>query len=222
MFAEIAPRYDLLNHVLSFGTDVYWRFRTVKASEARKLGPVLDVCCGTGDLALAFWRHGNDHFPIVGVDFCQPMVRLARRKAEHRHANILFVEADGLHLPFPDETFAVVAVAFGLRNMADTARGLAEMVRVCRPGGEVLVLEFTLPRLFPLNRVYRVYFRFLLPFIGQVLAPNRQMAYNYLPESVMEFPQGASLLAEMEKAGLRNLKAKPFTLGIATLYKGVK
>lgn len=222
MFAEIAPRYDLLNHVLSFGTDVYWRFRTVRASEAVGSGPILDVCCGTGDLALAFWRHGDDRFPIVGVDFCQPMVRLAKRKAERRRADILFVEGDGLRLPFPDGTFAVVAVAFGLRNMADTARGLAEMVRVCRPGGEVMILEFTLPRLFPLSIVYRAYFRFLLPLIGQVLAPNREMAYNYLPQSVLEFPQGASLLAEMEKAGLRNLMAQPFTLGIATLYKGVK
>ncbi|HQF13433.1 MAG TPA: bifunctional demethylmenaquinone methyltransferase/2-methoxy-6-polyprenyl-1,4-benzoquinol methylase UbiE [Thermogutta sp.] len=222
MFAEIAPRYDLLNHLLSFGTDVYWRDRTVKSSEVLGTGPVLDVCCGTGDLTLAFWRHRRNSFPIVGVDFCREMVQLAKRKADRRHAQIHFIEADGLHLPFPDDTFAVVAVAFGLRNMADTGRGLSEMVRVCRPGGEVMVLEFTLPTLFPINVIFRAYFRFLLPIIGQALAPNRQEAYNYLPASVHEFPQGEALLAEMAKAGLKDLVLRPFSFGIATLYKGSK
>lgn len=222
MFAEIAPRYDLLNHLLSLGTDVYWRSRTVRASRALGTGPILDLCCGTGDLALAFWRSAGDQFPIIGVDFCQPMVKLAKRKTDRRQAAICFVEADGLHLPFPDGTFAVVAVAFGLRNMADTRQALSEMVRVCRPGGEVMVLEFTMPTLFPLNIVYRAYFRFLLPAIGQILAPNGQAAYNYLPASVLDFPQGASLLAEMKKAGLSDLVAKPLTFGIATLYKGSK
>lgn len=222
MFGEIATRYDLLNHLLSFGIDIYWRARTVRASNALGTGPVLDLCCGTGDLALAFWRRMGNRFPIVGVDFCQPMLRLAKQKANRRHASICFIEADGLHLPFPDETFAVVAVAFGLRNMADTGQALAEMVRVCRPGGEVMVLEFAMPTVFPLNIVYRAYFRFILPMIGQVLAPNRQAAYNYLPASVLDFPQGATLLAEMKKAGLSHLVAKPFTFGIATLYKGSK
>lgn len=222
MFAEIAPRYDFLNHLLSFGVDVYWRFRTVRSSKALDTGPILDVCCGTGDLALAFWRHRRNRFPIVGVDFCREMVELARRKADRRGAHIHFIEGDGLHLPFPDDTFAVVAVAFGLRNMADTAKGLSEMVRVCRPGGEVMVLEFTLPTLFPINLIYRVYFRFVLPVIGQALAPNRQEAYNYLPASVHEFPQGNALLAEMAKAGLEDLVLKPLSFGIVTLYKGSK
>ncbi|MGQ9761299.1 MAG: bifunctional demethylmenaquinone methyltransferase/2-methoxy-6-polyprenyl-1,4-benzoquinol methylase UbiE [Thermogutta sp.] len=222
MFAEIAPRYDLLNHLLSLGTDVYWRWRTVRASRARGTGPILDLCCGTGDLALAFWQSAGHRFPVIGVDFCRPMVELAKQKAERRRASVHFIEADGLHLPFPDGTFAVVAVAFGLRNMASTAQALSEMVRVCRRGGEVMVLEFTLPTVFPLNVIYRVYFRFLLPTIGQMLAPNREAAYNYLPASVIDFPQGASLLAEMRKAGLNDLTVQPLTFGIAALYKGTK
>lgn len=222
MFAEIAPRYDLLNHLLSLGVDVYWRWQAVRQSTCLNTGPVLDLCCGTGDLALAFWRRIGQVQPIVGVDFCRPMLMRARQKAKELGANIKFIEADGLRLPFPDNTFAVVAVAFGLRNMADTEAALTEMTRVCRPGGEVMVLEFTLPRFFPFNTLYRFYFQHILPRIGQQLAPNREAAYNYLPVSVLEFPRGNFLLKKMGQAGLSNLMAIPLTLGVATLYKSGK
>lgn len=222
MFAEIAPRYDLLNHLLSLGADVYWRWQVVRQSTCLNIGPVLDLCCGTGDLALAFWRRIGQGQPIVGVDFCRPMLTRARQKAAQLGATIQFIEADGLHLPFADDTFAVVAVAFGLRNMANTEAALSEMTRVCRPGGEVMILEFTLPRFFLFNRIYRFYFRHILPRIGERLAPNREAAYNYLPVSVLEFPQGNSLLAKMGQAGLSNLTAMPLTLGVATLYKSAK
>jgi len=189
MFAEIAPRYDLLNHLLSFGTDVYWRDRTVKSSEVLGTGPVLDVCCGTGDLTLAFWRHRRNSFPIVGVDFCREMVQLAKRKADRRHAQIHFIEADGLHLPFPDDTFAVVAVAFGLRNMATPGEGFlrwSESVGLGRGHGAGVYVTDALPN----QRNFRAYFRFLLPIIGQAWLPIGRKPITTFRLASMSFLKG--------------------------------
>ena len=224
MFGEIAGRYDRLNHLLSRGVDRRWRRRAVRLVPAAGEGPVLDVCTGTGDLALAYWRAGAGQVPVVGTDFCRPMLRVGREKVDRAGAGggLALVEADTQQLPFPDDTFQVVSVAFGLRNVSDTDGGLREMVRVCRPGGRVAVLEFSLPEARPLGAIYGWYFHRLLPRIGQALARNRQSAYNYLPTSVGEFPQGEALMGRLRDAGLAEVRCHRFTFGITTLYVGEK
>jgi demethylmenaquinone methyltransferase/2-methoxy-6-polyprenyl-1,4-benzoquinol methylase len=223
MFAEIASRYDFMNHALSMGTDVYWRWRTVRKVAPNGAAPILDLCTGTGDLALAYRRCASPDTPIVGADFCHPMLSIGRKKAEQQQASRLsFVEADAQQLPFPDNTFQIVSVAFGLRNVTDTDRGLREMVRVCQPGGRIAVLEFSMPRMQPFRAVYGLYFRHVLPRVGQLLARNRQDAYNYLPDSVREFAEGEALAERMRASGAREVRYYPLTLGIATLYVGIK
>ena len=208
MFGEIAHRYDFMNHLLSGGVDHYWRWRTVRAVPPRGEAPILDICTGTGDLAFAYWKKGRGRTPVVGADFTHEMLTHARRKLSARSSpssgepSIAFLEADAQRLPFEDEEFQIVCVAFGLRNVADTRAGLLEMVRVCRRGGRVAVLEFSTPRNRIFGGVYRWYFRHVLPRIGQLLARNRESAYRYLPESVEEFPEGGELTALMEDCGL--------------------
>ena len=222
MFGEIAGRYDLLNHLLSLGVDRRWRRRTVKMVAPSGDGPILDVCTGTGDLALAYWQGGAA--AVVGADFCLPMLRIGKQKCRRAGAGreITLVEADAQYLPFADETFQIVCVAFGLRNISDTDRGLAEMARVCRPGGSVAILEFSMPGSRLLRAAYGWYFRRVLPRIGQAVARNRQGAYNYLPESVGEFPQHEDLAGRMRDAGLHQVRYHRLTFGIATLYVGIR
>jgi demethylmenaquinone methyltransferase/2-methoxy-6-polyprenyl-1,4-benzoquinol methylase len=224
MFGEIAARYDLLNHLLSLNVDRYWRWRTVRRVPPQGAEPILDVCTGTGDLALAYWRTGRGRVRVVGADFCGPMLAIAEAKIRKAGAQdrITLVEADVQELPFPDDTFQIVSVAFGLRNVSDTDRGLAEMARVCRPGGRVAVLEFSLPEPWLPKKLYLAYFRHVLPRVGQLLARNRQAAYNYLPASVGEFPQGKELVEQMHHVGLGRVDYYPMTFGVATLYVGTK
>jgi demethylmenaquinone methyltransferase/2-methoxy-6-polyprenyl-1,4-benzoquinol methylase len=225
MFGEIARRYDFLNHFLSLGIDRSWRRKTVKLVPPREnVGPILDVCTGTADLALAYWRASGKTAQVVGADFCEPMLAIGREKCHRAGADshISLVAADAQHLPFPDGHFQIVCVAFGLRNVNDADAGLREMVRVCQPGGSVAVLEFSLPKNRFLAAIYNGYFRRLLPRIGQTLANNSQEAYNYLPESVGQFPQGEALAERFRAAGLKNVKYRPFTFGVATLYTGTK
>jgi demethylmenaquinone methyltransferase / 2-methoxy-6-polyprenyl-1,4-benzoquinol methylase len=224
MFGEIAGRYDFLNRVLSLGIDCCWRRKTVKLVPPAGDAPILDVCTGTADLALAYWRASGGKTPIVGTDFCGPMLEIGRKKCRRAgaEAQITLLEADTLRLPFADNTFQIVCVAFGLRNVSDTDAGLREMTRVCRPGGRVAVLEFSTPRAWPLRAIYAWYFRHALPRIGQALARNRQSAYNYLPESVGLFPQAEALAGRMRGAGLTRVEFHRFTFGIATLYLGHK
>lgn len=230
MFGEISGRYDLMNHVLSGGVDVYWRWRTVRAVPLRGEAPVLDVCTGTGDLALAYWKAGRGKVPVMATDFTPEMLRIAetkrdRWKKSHPAADaapLAFQEADTQHLPFADDQFQIVSVAFGLRNVTSTEKGLREMVRVCQPGGRVAILEFSMPGNPVMNWIYRMYFRFVLPRIGQFFARNRQEAYNYLPESVSQFPYGKALAAIMSSCGLSEVRWTPLTFGIATLYVGQK
>ena len=267
MFGEIAGRYDFLNRLLSLGIDRSWRRKTVKLVPPEGDAPILDVCTGTADLALAYWRASKGKTPVVGTDFCQPMLAIAREKCRragavpslpspacgrgaggegvedpsqaaltltlsqrergpftrfHAPHGITLLEADTLQLPFPDGTFQIVSVAFGLRNLSDIDAGLREMVRVCRPGGRVAVLEFSTPTAWPLGAIYGWYFQHLLPRIGQALARNTQAAYNYLPQSVGRFPQGEALAERMRAAGLREVWFKRFTFGVATLYVGRK
>jgi demethylmenaquinone methyltransferase / 2-methoxy-6-polyprenyl-1,4-benzoquinol methylase len=224
MFGEIARRYDLLNRLLSGGMDCVWRRRTVRLVPPGGDGPVLDVCTGTADLALAYWRAASGRVRVVGADFCRPMLVRGGEKCRSAGAEreLLLVEADAQQLPFSDNLFQIVSVAFGLRNLSDPDQGLREMTRTCRPGGRVAVLEFGLPRSRLLRGLYGWYFRHVLPRIGQVLARNRQEAYNYLPTSVGEFPQREALAERMRGAGLRDVRYHVFTLGIAVLYVGVK
>ncbi len=224
MFGEIAARYDRLNLLLSMGIDRYWRRQTVRRVPPKAEGPILDLCTGTGDLALAYLRASGGEARIVGADFCHEMLVIGEAKARRSGANgqLTFLEADAQCLPLPDGLFQIVCVAFGLRNVTDTDRGLREMVRVCRQGGSVAVLEFSQPTWRPWRAVYGWYFRNVLPRVGQALARNRHSAYNYLPESVGEFPSGEALAERMRTAGLREVRHYPLTLGVATLYVGVK
>ncbi|HUT12105.1 MAG TPA: bifunctional demethylmenaquinone methyltransferase/2-methoxy-6-polyprenyl-1,4-benzoquinol methylase UbiE [Thermoguttaceae bacterium] len=224
MFGQIARRYDVLNHLLSLGIDRSWRRRTVKLVPPEGDGPILDVCTGTGDLALAYWRAGRGKVPVVGADFCRPMLAIGNEKCRRAGAEdrLSLVEADARRLPFPDGLFQIVCVAFGLRNVSDTDAGLREMVRVCRVGGRVAVLEFSMPRAWPLGTVYGWYFRRILPRVGQALARNTQGAYNYLPTSVGQFPQQEALADRMRAAGLSRVRFHRFTFGIATLHVGEK
>jgi len=224
MFNNIAPRYDLLNHLLSLNVDRYWRWRTTRLVPPQGTAPILDVCTGTGDLALAYDRAAGGRVPVIGADFCHEMLVRATRKAERRGAldRLRFVEADAQRLPFPDDHFQIACVAFGLRNVTDTDRGIAEMVRVTRPGGRVAILEFSRPRGWFFGRLYRFYFRRLLPLVGRMVSRDRDDAYRYLPESVMEFPDGEALAERLRGHGLTDVRWHPFTFGIATLYVGVK
>lgn len=224
MFGDIAPWYDTLNHLLSLNIDKRWRRRTTQIVPPEGVAPILDLCTGTGDLALAYDRAAGGQVNIVGADFCHPMLVRAVAKTAKRQASdrISYVEADSQKLPFPDNEFQIVTVAFGLRNVTDFRKGLAEMARVARRGGRVAVLEFSKPRHWFFGRAYRFYFKRILPVVGQLFSRSPDSAYQYLPASVMEFPDYDDLLAEMAKVGLTELKYHPMTLGIATLYVGVK
>src|SRR6185436_15816310 len=165
--------------------------------------PILDVCTGTGDLALAYDRAAKHQLPIIGTDFCRPMLQRAQQKALAAEAGdrIRFLEADTQRLPFAEATFQLVTVAFGLRNVTDTDRGIAEMVRVTRPGGQVAILEFSQPHHWLFGRLYRFYFRHVLPFVGQTISRSKDQAYRYLPASVMEFPDGEALAKRLRGHG---------------------
>ncbi len=224
MFGEIAGRYDFLNHLLSLNVDRYWRWKTVRSVPPKPGTKILDMCTGTGDLALAYNKAAAGKAQIVGADFCHEMLAIARKKAKKAGATdaVDFIEADAMQIPLESDQFDIVSVAFGLRNVAKTDVGLAEMVRVCAPGGRVAVLEFSTPDWQPFKAVYGWYFRNVLPKIGQLLASNAQSAYNYLPESVGEFPQGEALAKQMRAAGLTDVQHQALTLGVATLYTGKK
>lgn len=219
MFRQIAPRYDAMNHLLSLNIDRWWRNQAVKRLQVLDQSPILDICTGTGDLAFAIQRAHSD-IKVIGSDFCFDMLRFARQK--NSAANIPFLEADAQSLPFADDQFQCVTVAFGLRNVADTDRGLQEMTRVCRPGGQVMVLEFSSPTLPVLKQSYGFYFQHVLPKVGQLFAKNDKSAYQYLPESVGQFPSGQALLDRFTAAGLEKTTAKPLTCGVATIYQGFK
>jgi demethylmenaquinone methyltransferase/2-methoxy-6-polyprenyl-1,4-benzoquinol methylase len=217
MFAEIAPRYDFVNRMLSGGIDVWWRHITVSRALPPLTGAILDVCTGTGDLALAYRAKCGADVRVVASDFCRPMLDRGIEKSAKTGAAIEWVEADAMALPFPAAAFDLVTVAFGLRNIADTSRGLAEMARVCRPGGRLAILEFSLPRNPIIRNAYLWYFRRVLPFIGNTVARNRSDAYTYLNQSVEAFPSGEALASLVRAAGFDRVEMVPLTFGIATL-----
>jgi demethylmenaquinone methyltransferase/2-methoxy-6-polyprenyl-1,4-benzoquinol methylase len=224
MFGHIAPTYDLLNHLLSLNVDRYWRWRTTRLVPPAGDAPILDLCTGTGDLALAYDRAARGRVLIVGADFCHEMLTRAEEKTERCHAarRIRYLEADAQRLPLPDNLFQIATVAFGLRNVTNTDRGLAEMVRVTRPAGRVAILEFSRPRGWLFGRLYQLYFRWLLPLIGQTISRSKDNAYRYLPASVLEFPDGPALAERLRRHGLTDVRWYSLTLGAATLYVGTK
>ena len=224
MFGEIAGHYDFLNHFLSLGIDRWWRRRTVRTVRPEGEAPILDVCTGTADLALAYDRAARGRVPVVGLDFCRPMLEIGQKKVLRHGASdrISLVEGDAQSLPFRDDFFQIVSVAFGLRNVSDTDQGLRELFRVCRPGGKVAVLEFSTPRFRVVGAIYHWYFNKILPKIGQAIAPNAFSAYNYLPESVSQFAEGEALLEKMRAAGAQHAWYRRLSFGVATLYIGAK
>jgi len=224
MFAEIAPRYDLVNRILSGGIDLWWRHVAVRLAPPPLGGAMLDVCTGTGDLAIAYADRAaapaaaQGLVPrIVASDFCRPMLDRGRDKAAVRHPQIEWIEADAMALPFSAADFDLVTVAFGLRNIADTRRGLVEMARVCRPGGTLAILEFSLPANSIVRSGYLWYFRNVLPRLGNAVARNASDAYTYLNQSVEDFPSGERLAALVRSVGFTAVEQHPLTFGIATL-----
>ncbi len=222
MFSSIAPRYDLANHVLSMNIDRVWwnrtarRFRHIlQRSEAR----VLDLCCGTGDMAFALYRRAAKTKPeITGADFSAAMLERARSKG--KNTPIVWLEADALNLPFPEAHFDLVTTAFGFRNLADYDAGLREVLRVLRPGGEIGILDFSEPRGI-VGALYKVYFRHVLPKIGSLISGVKG-PYSYLPASVERFPEPDELIERMRRAGFRDVSWTRYTFGIAGLWRGKK
>jgi demethylmenaquinone methyltransferase/2-methoxy-6-polyprenyl-1,4-benzoquinol methylase len=217
MFDRIAPRYDLLNRAMTAGLDGRWRQAAAAAADLAAGDRALDCCTGTGDLALALADRVTTAGEVVGVDFSPRMVALARDKAARRGAPARFAVADALDLPFPDDEFDAATVAFGIRNVADLDRGLAEMARVVRPGGRVVVLEITTPA--RLRRFYGVWFDRVVPWLGRLLGRDGA-AYSYLPASVRRFPEPPLLAARMAAAGLREVRWRPLAAGIVALHHG--
>ena len=220
MFDQISPRYDLLNHLLSLNSDVLWRRRA-----AERLGPVrrvLDVCSGTGDMAFEIRRRWGAE--VVGSDFAYRMLEIGRLKARRRSLDgrVRFQQADTMRLPFRDATFDASTVAFGIRNVVDSARGIGEMARVVRPGGRVVILEFTLPANGLLRRGYLLYFGRVLPRIGRMIARSEIDAYRYLPDSVARWPSPDEVKRQMESAGLGDVRFELVFGGVAAIHVGVR
>jgi demethylmenaquinone methyltransferase / 2-methoxy-6-polyprenyl-1,4-benzoquinol methylase len=221
LFDSIAHRYDLLNHLLSAGMDFYWRRRAVRALAESEPQRILDVATGTGDLSIAAVRLGPQE--IVGVDVATHMLARAQQKIRKKglEGTIRLTEGAAEHLPFDDNAFDAAMVAFGARNFADLGSGLREMVRVIRKGGRVVVLEFSHPHVFPFRQLYFFYFKNILPLLGRLISGSRE-AYTYLPDTVMQFPEGEAFLQLFRNAGLEPVMQTRLTCGIASLYVGTK
>ena len=227
LFSAIARHYDFLNALLSLKRDKIWRQETVKASDVEPSSKVLDVCTGTGELALAYTdKIGAEGF-VIGSDFCFEMLVIGDRKLQQpidavSNHTTNFLAADTLILPFLDNTFDVVSVGFGIRNVSDLEMGIREMARVAAPGGRVVILEFTQP-VNPLFRsLYYFYFTKVLPFLGNVISRNKDDAYGYLPRSVMKFPSCDALKTVMEQCGLTDVRYHRKTFGIVAIHVGKK
>jgi demethylmenaquinone methyltransferase / 2-methoxy-6-polyprenyl-1,4-benzoquinol methylase len=227
MFTRIAPRYDFLNHLLSFSLDRIWRRRTAKRFLhilSRPEARVLDLCCGTGDLTFALDRArsaavdpAQRREPVVGSDFVEAMLVRAREKAAASHRGTLFAAADALHLPFADSSIDLVTTAFGFRNLANYEEGLREFARVLRRGGELGILEFTEPGSGPMAGIFRFYFQHVLPRVGGAISGDKE-AYAYLPGSVSKFPSPPELATLMQKTGFADVRFASWNFGGVILH----
>ncbi len=220
-FDEIAHRYDLLNRLLSFGVDQLWRKKLVKNLPLGSEYHILDVATGTADLALMAARRQGCR--VTGCDVSEKMMAIGRQKIRHKNLDerITLLSGAAENLPFESNTFDAAMVAFGVRNFNNLIKGLSEMQRVVKPGGIILVLEFSIPENHIFKALYLFYFLKLLPFLGGLISGNRR-AYEYLPESVLKFPQGQEFLELLQNAGFHQTTCETLTLGIASLYRGIK
>lgn len=220
MFDRIAGVYDLMNSAMTAGLHHQWRQRAVDRAEIGPRSDALDVCCGTGDLALELRRRIGADGRVVGCDFSEPMLELARRKSGEEGLPVEFGWADALELPYGDEGFDAVTIGFGARNLADLGRGLGEMARVLKPGGRLVILEITRPQREPLASFYSLWFDRVVPVIGSVAGDSE--AYSYLPNSVRTFPEPESLAAMMDEAGLREIRWLLLAGGIIAIHSARK
>jgi demethylmenaquinone methyltransferase / 2-methoxy-6-polyprenyl-1,4-benzoquinol methylase len=221
MFNNISHRYDFLNHFLSLGIDVLWRKKAVKMLRDLKPKFILDVATGTGDFAIESLSLNPEK--VIGVDISDGMLDMGRVKLKKRKLDdrIELFNADSENMPFEENKFDAIIVAFGVRNFENLEKGLAEMLRVLRPGGRVIILEFSKPGSFPFKQIYNFYFKFILPKIGRVVSSDKA-AYTYLPESVEAFPEGKKFTGILEKTGYKKATCKPLTFGISSIYSAEK
>ena len=219
LFNAIAYRYDLLNHLLSGGIDLYWRRKAIEHLRPDAPRTILDVATGTGDFALAALRLNPEK--VVGIDIAENMLAIGREKLRRRGAQdrVTFELGDAERLAFSDGTFDAAIVAFGVRNFENLNQGLREMRRVLNPGGRVVILEFSRPQTAPFRQIYLAYFRTILPLIGRLVSGHTG-AYTYLPDTVMRFPEGPAFLEQLRAAGFDDLREERLTFGIATMYSG--
>ncbi|MCB2376743.1 bifunctional demethylmenaquinone methyltransferase/2-methoxy-6-polyprenyl-1,4-benzoquinol methylase UbiE [Hymenobacter sp. BT635] len=222
MFNSIAGKYDFLNHFLSVGTDIYWRRKAVNELKELRPARILDIATGTADFAIESLRLSPET-KVTGVDISEGMLDVGRRKlTEKGLANRIQLElGDSENLPFPDNHFDAVTASFGVRNFENLQKGLTEMQRVLRPGGKVVILEFSKPTAFPMKQAYNFYFRHILPVFGKLISKDRA-AYTYLPESVQAFPDGQHFMAILTQVGFKNPTWQPLTFGISSIYTAQK
>ncbi len=220
MFNNIAPRYDLLNHILSLGIDKRWRKKAVKLLRPLQPKKILDIATGTGDFALENLRLNPEK--IVGIDISAQMLAVGRKKIAKKNLGerIELLEGDSENIQFPDNTFDAITVAFGVRNFENLEDSLSEMSRVVRPNGRVMILELTKPQSFPIKQLYKFYFFKVLPFWGRMVSKD-ESAYTYLPESVAAFPDGEDFLRIYKKCGFKDVRQIKLSFGIASIYEGI-
>ncbi len=222
MFDNISGTYDFLNHFLSLGIDIIWRKKAIRSLKAAQPQYMLDVATGTGDFALEAIDILNPE-KVIGVDISQGMLDVAKEKIAKKGLERQFevVLGDSENLPFAEATFDAVTVAFGVRNFENLEKGLADICRVLKPGGKAVILEFSMPKKFPVKQLYRFYFNHITPRIGKLFSKDHR-AYSYLPESVAQFPDGKRFTDILRRAGFRETVCRPQTFGICTLYIGTK
>jgi demethylmenaquinone methyltransferase/2-methoxy-6-polyprenyl-1,4-benzoquinol methylase len=222
MFDRISPKYDRLNHLLSFNIDKTWRRKTAKAVAKSQPETILDLATGTSDLAIALAKY-NPQAYIIGVDFSEKMLAIGKEKVKKQglENQIDLQLGDAAALPFEDQSFDAITVAFGVRNFEDLQQSLSEICRVLKPNGQVFILEFSMPEKFPIKQAYHLYFKHILPKIGKQISKD-DWAYSYLPESVERFPKPATFLQTLNGNGLNEATARSLTWGIATLYTAHK
>jgi demethylmenaquinone methyltransferase / 2-methoxy-6-polyprenyl-1,4-benzoquinol methylase len=222
MFDKIAPKYDLLNRILSLGIDLSWRKRAISKLASLQPKQILDVATGTADVALLTAKMLKPE-KIIGIDIAVQMLEIGREKIAQRGLSdiISLQTGDSEQLPFEDNCFDAVTVAFGVRNFEHLEQGLAEMYRVLRPGGRVVILEFSRPNYFPFKQIYRIYFKFVLPFIGRLTSRDTS-AYDYLYKSAMAFPEGETFMNILTKTGFQDPVSERLSLGICSIYTAAK
>lgn len=222
MFNNISGTYDFLNHFMSLGIDIIWRKKAIRELRSLKPRIMLDVATGTGDFAFEAIKILQPE-KIIGVDISEGMLEVARKKIHERNLEHIFSvqtgDSEGLH--FQDNHFDAITVAFGVRNYENLEKGLADMFRVLKPGGKIVVLEFSKPRQFPVKQAYNFYFKYITPFLGRLFSKDSR-AYSYLPESVAAFPDGEAFTLLLDKVGFKSTKERRLTFGISAIYTGIK